>query len=195
MTFSAKVVAGGVLTFFMLGLSHLFQSGQFLAPFPLIPEFTLLMTLILVFTAIKSFGLKSIPFIVYALSGILSGRFLWEIILPLDDIIYLFEETLIIDCILIIHFVSLLICVVFIASWIESKTMKWIHLVFVPLLIAFVLYNGGQFLFGWFVMYGALCVISFTDNETDKNGLKESLELFSGLGLIYLMSIISILWN
>lgn len=195
MTFSAKVIAGGVLTFFMFGLTGLLEHGQFLAPFPFISEFLLVITLIVVFNAIKSFGLKSIPFIIYAITATLSGRFLWEILLPLDDIVYLFEETFIIDSIFILHFLALIMCVVCIASWIPSKTMKWVHLIFIPLLIAFVFYNNGQFIYGWFVLYGAVCVASFKEEEIAENGLKESLELFSGLGLIYLMSIISILWN
>lgn len=195
MTFSAKVVAGGVLTFFMLGLSHLLQHGQFLAPFPFISEFTLVMTLIIVFSAVKIFKFKSIPFVVYAITGTLAGRFLWEILLPLDEIIHLFEDTLIIDGILLIHYFSLLCCIVIVSSWIKKKVIKWLHLAFMPLLIVSVFYNGGQLLFGWFVLYGALCVFSFTEEEKSNNGLKESLELFSGLGLIYLLSIISILWN
>lgn len=195
MTFSAKVVAGGVLTFFMLGLSGLMQHGQFIAPFPFISEFVLVMLLVIVVNALKSFRWKSVPFITYAITGALCGRFLWEILLPLDDIVYLFEETLIIDSLFILHFVALIMCIVSIASWIPSKKMKWVHLIFIPLLIAFILHRNGQFLFGWFVLYGAVSLLSLNDNESSENGLKESLEFFSGLGLIYLMSIISILWN
>ncbi len=195
MTFSAKIVAGGVLTFFMLGLSHLFQQGQFLAPFPFISEFTLLITLFVVFEAIRVFSWKSIPFITYALTGTLAGRFLWEILLPLDDIIYLFEQTSFIDAVLLIHFISLILCIVFISSWIQSKTLKWVHLSFIPFLIAIVLINGSYLLFVWYVLYGVLCLVTLKDDETSDTALKPSLELFVGLGLIYLMSIISIVFS
>lgn len=195
MTFSAKVIAGGVLTFFMLGLSHLFQHGQFLAPFPFVSEFSFVIICLILFNSIRSFGYKSIPFLIYALTGVLAGRFIWEIILPLDDLIYLFEETSFIDLMLLIHFIALISCVIIVASWIKSKLIKWIHLLFIPLLVCVILINGSYLLFGWYTLYGVLCLVSLKEGETGENGLNESLELFAGLGLIYLLSIISIVWQ
>lgn len=195
MTLSTKIVAGGVLTFFMFGISHLIQYGQFLVPFPFVSEFTFVITVLVVSQNIQSFGWKSIPFYIYALTGSLGGRFIWEIILPLDDIIYLFDQTNFIDIVVAIQLLSLLICVLLIASWFNSKLLKFVHLLFIPLLVWIVCFNGSYLLYGWYVLYGIVCLItSMRSEEKRENGLKYSLELFTGLGLIYLMSIISIVW-
>lgn len=195
MTASAKIVSLGVLTFFMMGLSTYFQQGSFIVPYPFISEFTFVTILVLIVQSFKAISLSQVVFFFFALFGVLSGRFLWETFLTFDNLVWLFESTYWIEVFKALQFLMLATLIgiqLKIRTSIRTKILQAVSLL---LLTACLLLNNENFIFGWFIFYGIVSYLSLFGDKSKSYLTQIQSEFFTGLGVIYLLSIISITLN
>lgn len=195
MTASAKIVSLGVLTFFMMGLSTYFQQGSFIVPYPFISEFTFITIIVLIVQSFKAISFSQFVFFFFALFGVLSGRFLWETFLTFDTLVWLFEETYWIEVFKALQFLML---AALIGIQVKNRTTiqtKILQAVSLLLLIACLLLNNENYIFGWYIFYGIVSYLSLFDEKSKSNLTQICSEFFVGLGVIYLLSIISITLN
>lgn len=195
MTASAKIVSLGVLTFFMMGISTYFQQGSFIVPYPFISEFTFITIIVLIVQSFKAISFFPSVFFFFALFGVLSGRFLWETFLTFDTLVWLFESTYWIEVFKALQFLMLATLIgiqVKIRTSIRTKILQGVSLL---LLIACLLLNNENFIFGWYIFYGIVSYVSLFEDKSKSILIQISSEFFSGLGVIYLLSIISTTLN
>lgn len=195
MTASAKIVSLGVLTFFMMGLSTYFQQGSFIVPYPFISEFTFVTIIVLIVQSFKAISLSQVVFFFFALFGVLSGRFLWETFLTFDNLVWLFESSYWIEVFKVLQFLMLATLIgiqLKIRTSIRTKILQAVSLL---LLTACLLLNNENFIFGWFIFYGIVSYLSLFGDKSKSYLTQIQSEFFTGLGVIYLLSIISITLN
>lgn len=195
MTASAKILSLGVLTFFMMGLSTYFQQGSFIVPYPFITEFSFVIIVGVLIQSFKEISISQFVFFFFALFGVLSGRFLWETFLTFDTLVWLFESTYWIEVFKALQFLML---AALIGIQVKNRTTirtKILQSVSLLLLIACLLLNNENFIFGWYIFYGIVSFVSLFEDKSKSILAQISSEFFLGLGVIYLLSIISISLN
>jgi hypothetical protein len=191
MTNTGKVVSIAVLTVFLLGFSNYIQQSVFIVPFPFISEFLFVTILGLFVHTHKPWTKLNSYLAVFAISGVLSGRFLWEIILDFDQLVYLFESTYFIEVFKAIQYLALSLVIFELARCQKNNAMKLAHFSAIFLLILTLLLNASNFLIAWYFLYGILSFISLKAKNNQESSINFAFEFFVGVGLIYLMSAIS----
>lgn len=191
MTNTGKVVSIAVLTVFLLGFSNYIQQGSFIVPFPFISEFLFVTILGLFVYMHKPWTRLNSYLSLFALFGVLSGRFLWEIVLDFDHLVYLFESTYFIEVFKAIQYLALSLVIFEMAQSQHNTLLKWAHFSAIFLLISTLLLNASNFLIAWYFLYGILSLISLRVKDNRESTINFAFEFFVGVGLIYLMSAVS----
>ena len=195
MTKTGNTVAVAVLTVFILGFANFMQQGSFIVPFPFISEFLFMMIVGILILRYKPWTRVNSLLVAFGIFSVFAGRFLWETILDFEQLVHVFEKTILIDIFKIVQFAALILLMIEIIRSLKSQLFKIFHGIFILGLIATLFINGNHFLFGWYIGYGTLCFLSLRFKKDEELETDFALELFIGLGLIYLMSAISIGMN
>jgi len=192
MTASAKIVSLGVLTFFIMGLSTYVQQGSFIVPYPFITEFSFFTIVAILFKTVKENSITFVMLLVFALFGVLSGRFLWETFLTFDALVWFFESTYWVHIFKLLHYIALAVLIALQVKQDARWQLKVTHTISLLLLAVCLLVNDENYMRAWYIFYGIVCLLSLFTVKSISNQNRIVLEFFTGLGVIHLLSIFSI---
>lgn len=190
MTAATRIVSVGFLTFFLMGLTELFTKGQFVVPFPFITEFSAGMALAIAGTSFRQKPLLYGLLIAYALTGIVSGRFLWETVLDFDALVALFESGWI-DLLRLVHYL-LLISIMAIGFSVRQSWYRWFIGILILSLIVLIFQVTPEYLFVWYFLWGVGNAVLLARSSEDFIFQRVSL-FFVGVGVLNLMALATLL--
>lgn len=190
MTAATRIVSIGFLTFFLMGLTELFTKGQFVVPFPFITEFSAVMALAIAASSFRQKPLLYGLLIAYALTGIVSGRFLWETVLDFDALVALFESGWI-DLLRLVHYL-LLMSIMAIGFSVRQSWYRLFIGILLLSLVVLIFQVSPEYLFVWYFLWGVCNAVLLARSPEDFMFQRVSL-FFVGVGVLNLMALATLL--
>lgn len=174
-----------------MGIANYVQQNSFIVPFPFIGEFVFSIVITICILDYKSFAIRHFFLFFFALFGVLAGRFIWELFLDYEQLLYLFEETIFIDLFKIIQYLFLFGLILVIAITITDTKKRFLLGITGLLLPVLLAINGTNILNSWFVFLGLNSFLVLRFGGEIKAPIKSILECFVGIGILYLLSLVT----